>query len=636
MAEEFNVEATLNVRVQRALGRMRSAARAMDGLGRRLRGVNRAADQSFNRLVRFGAAVIGVRLLGGAIRAMTQNLFAFDVAAEDAQLSIATVLQVGGRAETFAQAMDMAADSFDRLRVLAIATPATPFDLTKIYQGALAFSRAGVELEEIERLSQRASIAAGALGVDFDQASRDIAAMASGVAGTDVKLFRMLRNTGALTVSTRQWNELVSSDAPAAFRVLQEALARFDDASVAVGQSWQGVTSTLQGIGQTLGQTARAPVFNQLKQSLRNVAVTAIADFDRLNAVFERMGQAILRYVGPAIRYVEVRVIKLIENIDQLPAKMAEFATKAREVADFLAKGIALKFAVSAGLAIAGTGLSVLASLPAVFSGIASIGGAAAAAMTGIGAAMAGIVPMLIGAMSSIFLFLTSGGVMTAVIGAIGTAIAFAIPIMLALVVAFAAIAIPAALLGGALYVLLTDFRTVVRWFTTNILPTLRNTWDRIAAIFDEIGPELQTFGEVGLFLFGEAIKDVASVVETAVRGIAALLPLMRTALDALGLGALVDVATAQFAAARARSGVQAHLAEFAASREGSDGSGGAERSTGGARSSTVNDFRGSRININQEFRQQDPDRIAVATTRALSAIGERRIASGLAPAVTR
>lgn len=637
MSEEFDIRSELTVRVEKALGNLNRVSAAAQGLGRRLQSAGEAGISAMGRMARVGVAVAGFALVGGAIRLATSNLFEFEAASESARISIATVLQIGGRAETFAEAMGLAADSYDRLRVMAVQSPATTFDLVNIFQGVLAFGQAGVALEDMERLTARVAVAAGALGVDFEQAQRDIAAMASGVAGTDVKLFRMLRTSGALTQTTQEWNALVASDAPRAFLVLQEALSKFDDASVAVGNSWEGITSTLSDVGQVLGATARGPVFNRLKSALRNVAQAAIDNFGELNAVFERIGAAALRHLNPAITFIENGIVNLIENADQIPAKFDAIRARAAAIADTLAKVIAVKFAVSMAMM---TGGAALSAAPALTSGITALGGAAVTAGTGLMNIFSNFAPIMIRLMTVTATFLTGGAVMSTLLAGLASAAAFIVPILLALVAVVVAMAVPAALLSGALYVLLTDFETVVAWFRTYILPHLSNTWAEIQGIIAQISPELRELGQVGLYLLGEAIKDTANAVKAAVQALVSFLPMIRRAAESLGLGVLFDIARTQFANARGQ-GAAREAAEAAGAVEGGSmdpdaATGGATRRAGGGRSSVNNDFRGSRINIHQEFRQQDPDRIAVATLGALSSAGERRIASGYAPAVTR
>ena len=637
MSEEFDIRSELTVRVQKALNNLNRVSSAAQGLGRRLQSAGEAGVSAMGRMARVGVAVAGFALLGGAIRLATSNIFEFEAASESAQISIATVLQIGGRAETFAEAMGLAAESYERLRVMAVQSPATTFDLVNIFQGVLGFQKAGVSLEAMEQMTARVAVAAGALGVDFAQAQRDIAAMASGVAGNDVALFRMLRTSGALTQTTQEWNALVASDAPRAFMVLQEALSKFDDASVEVGNSWAGVTSTLQDVGQVLGATARGPVFNRLKSALRNVAQAAIDNFTQLNAVFERIGASALRFLNPAITFIENGIVNLIENADQIPAKFDAIRARAAAIADTLAKVIAVKFAVSMAMM---TGGAALSAAPALTSGITALGGAAVSAGTGLMGVLSNFAPTMIRIMTAAATFLTGGGVMAAIMASLSAAAAFIVPILLLLAATMAVMAVAAAFFGGMMYVLLTDFDTVVTWFNTNIVPHLRRAWADIQGILDQAGPDLREFGEVGLYLFGEAIKDTANVVKAAIQAFVQFLPMIRSAMDSLGLGILFEAARLQFANARG-AGAAREAAEAAGAVEGGSmdpaaATGGATRRAGGGRSSVNNDFRGSRINIHQEFRQQDPDRIAVATLGALSSAGERRIASGYAPAVTR
>ena len=53
-------------------------------------------------------------------------------------------------------------------------------------------------------------------------------------------------------------------------------------------------------------------------------------------------------------------------------------------------------------------------------------------------------------------------------------------------------------------------------------------------------------------------------------------------------------------------------------------------------RSTVVNDFRGSKITVHQEFREADPDRVALQMIESLVKEADQRTQSGFVPALTR
>jgi hypothetical protein len=55
-----------------------------------------------------------------------------------------------------------------------------------------------------------------------------------------------------------------------------------------------------------------------------------------------------------------------------------------------------------------------------------------------------------------------------------------------------------------------------------------------------------------------------------------------------------------------------------------------------GTTAHTTNDFRGSRITVNQEFRQADPDRVFMQFVEDMRREAQARTQSGFAPALTR
>jgi hypothetical protein len=49
-----------------------------------------------------------------------------------------------------------------------------------------------------------------------------------------------------------------------------------------------------------------------------------------------------------------------------------------------------------------------------------------------------------------------------------------------------------------------------------------------------------------------------------------------------------------------------------------------------------MNDFRGSRITVDQSFREADPDRVAIRMIEDIARFAEQRVQSGFAPGFTR
>jgi hypothetical protein len=291
-------------------------------------------------------------------------------------------------------------------------------------------------------------------------------------------------------------------------------------------------------------------------------------------------------------------------------------------------KQAAMAFAaVQVGRQVVGGGLSAAGAAGGAVSGLGTLlgGGGAAGAAGGAGAG-------------------GGGAALTTALTTLSAALA-------PLAAIFAVIAGVAVIVGERWQDFLAIFES--------LLPVLQPIWEDIqgigVALWNILRPVLKLVGAQwlpmlagGFFVFIGVLRGVVFVVRAVVEALAwmaggiethvvdpiigAMMRLFRWVAQIMGstIGEVEDV-RGRRGLTRPRVGAGAP-GEEGAPTEGLTAEGGAPAARGGVH----NDFRGSRITVNQEFRQADPDRIYYQIVNDMRREAESRTQSGFAPALTR
>ena len=190
-----------------------------------------------------------------------------------------------------------------------------------IFQGILGpIQNAGFGMQKVLDITKSTVLASSALGVDFEQAQRDISLMTRGAAGMDVKLFSLLRATGAIKEDTAAWNKNLT--AQERVEKLEKALAKFAKSGEAFGKSWGGVTSTFKGIRQELTRAAFQPVLNTLAANLFKFNNVLIQNRAELMAYFQAFGTVVSNNLQVMIDRSAALFQSIRANWDQILAKI--------------------------------------------------------------------------------------------------------------------------------------------------------------------------------------------------------------------------------------------------------------------------------------------------------------------------
>lgn len=563
----------------------------------RLERVNKAAPPAIRSMLGLGLGYIGINTLVGSMQRAISSTMEYTSALEGTRTALATVLNVASEgAVSYASAAHIGDTVFNQLKQDAITSVGTARDLFGIYQGIVGpIMQAGYGLETVRRLTNSTVAAASVLGVDFTQANRDVQMMARGAAGVDVKLFSMLRATGAIKEDAQAFNQLTQADRIAK---IDAALGKFAPAAERYAKSWAGVTSTFVDVRNEMSRSAIQPVLDAAARGLGRLNEALIRSFPALSQRFERWGESF----GSRI---ESMFTRLARGVDYITAHWDEIAQKMQ---------LAMKAAAVLGTAKAAAGavMGAAAFLPQAGGGMAMLAQAGSVVMPII-APLIGPALMLLAALAGRWREVTSVVVQTvgpflAQLWDLGAAVVGSImPILqmfgegplLVIVGLFAALVPVATLLVG-----------VLRWLFD---------WVKTLA---EAG---YVWLKPGFDIMWQAIEDFAGW----------LMELANKVLGWLGMHS-PDVVLGRRRAGDHSFDMMAHPEGFdAVTGKGTFDAGMAIKVPSGRQQTNI-DMRGSKIEVKQDFREADPDRVLVQMMGAIAKQSVMRVQTGFMPAAVR
>jgi len=628
---------------ERAKSRARSSLNAISGafsgLGGRLRGSSLGIGRVVGGLTAMAGTYLGVRAVTNVLRDFVQYAGQANSTVETLTLSLGTIMsEVEGF--SFGRARQEAHGLYREIQNIAIESPGTAQEVADVFTMAYGPMRnAGVAMNDILRMSQNTLSVAQALRIDLPQVGRDISMMASGVAGTDVKTFRLLRSMRMITESTREWNEMALEEPAQAAARLMDIFERLGGpAAEAFGSTWIGVTSAFSDIMQNFSRIFGGPAFVVVRDALRGVNDWLLRYRDNLENVMEYLGASVGNVLTDVIDRVHRVFTTIGENMDNIVIRIDSMIARVRELMPAMkaiAKGIVAVTVISkivgpmfmafGGALSAISGLSGLAGMLGIGGGAAAAGGGGAAAAAGggalsaviaaAGAALSWIIPIVIGVGAAIF---TLGATVYATFQRVGSHIWAALePVMADLRSAasdFWVLLVAAwEFIEPFLVVLGSMIATVIIPGLASLSGTLRglgSTARVVAGILgwltDRIVPPMHQFA-INLLAASRAIADFISQ----------LFRIIAEIVSSLGLN-VPSLNMEQFSIAGGEPAEpgpagswwdqlqEAFRRPRATSEWGTTGTGGAPPE----RPSTNVDMRGSTINVRQEFRQANPDRI--------------------------
>jgi len=653
VAENVDVKAKLTLDTKGAKRQAERFKATVRDLQSRLRGTQSIASGVTGRLLAIGATYVGITQLSRAFIGATRSAMTYTSALESTRIGLTSVLQAvdGGDWESSART---AAGVFETLKNESIKSVATAQQMFAIFTGIVGPIRnAGFELSTVVDLTRDAVNASTALGVDLAQAQRDIGLMVRGTAGMDVKLFSILRSTGAIAEDTEQWNKNLT--AQERVEKLQEALAKFAPAGKRFAKSWAGVTSTFKGIRQEMGRAAFQPIMDTMAKNLSKLNTHLITNQAAIQTFMKRWGTTVAINMQAAIGRTVAAFKVIVANWDNITRRIDSVISRVQAMAPTLAKAGIVGVAATAGRPVLAGTVGLAGGAVGLFSGgagaaTAAAGGTAATAAAGGTAAGAGA-------------------------GAAG--------VLAPLAIGLAAVAVAAGVLVKGWEVVKENLYSLRQIFVTQFEGITGDLIDLFKSMWRALGPVLKMTASVFIALWAVLLVQLVPVLRILIlslSGLFALLGDITTAIDTvvspafnslfgllselsrflMGVARTIAFMTGKPMAGGATPGTAGEAFEgvgegvFANVRPLSEALGDAlvdsirgidmtitldkfkvPAARGGG--NTIVDGRGARITIKQEFAgKADPDRIVFAMMKDLSRQAEQRLSTGFAGALTR
>lgn len=653
--EQYEVEAHLRLITGGAENAMSRLGTRLQQIGQSISGASSGAAGMVRSMIGLGAAYVSVNAIVGGIERATSAAVQYQTAMEGMRIQTAAVMSAVDQIP-FEQARVQAGQLFEQYRSDAIASVATTQDLVMISNAIMGPLRgAGQSMAQVRDITNQTVTASTALGVDLAQASRDMQLMVNGSAGMHVRLFQMLHATGAIAEDAQAFNAL---SAPERIARITGALGRFEGAASAYGRSFAGVTSTFQDIVDNLTATFFGPVFSRLTSFLGGVNDQLIGNRAALESVLTHAGEWIGDKIGAAFDLVTQGMAYVRDNWDEIVAKGESFLRLVQRLVPMIENAAAAWAALSLTRSIMGGGLSMAGGAMSLAGGMGFMpaGGGILGALMGGGGAAAGGAEMV----------------------GVGAALAPLTAAMTALAPIAAPIAAAFALVASVGMVISENWSDFVGMFD-EFSPQLEAIGSLVQAIgsdlWDLVQPLLEILGDVGLAggvpmleLFLTTLRGILEVVHEVTSVLSHLGGLIRSNLsqplteslipvlhdisstfgNLFGSGShgttsgptMVEITNMEELAAYIGDGVrEAWTVEHELNGGGRPDDWqhfSAYSGTPAARAHTINDFRGSRISVQQEFREADPDRVLVQMMDDVARQAESQLGSGYAPPFSR
>lgn len=329
------------------------AGSTVSGLEQGTKQLGAAARSTGADLLRMGVAVVGAF---GAQQA-GKALIGFNATVQDTRLQIAGMLALSKKTD-LADQVDVANRLYSSLQKRAAALPGTTAEYAQML-GMLTqpITAAGLGLRDLEDLTVNSVVAAKALGISWDVAARDIdQALRGQFHSVDQFTGKILGSMGYTGEEGRaKFNAMASAKRAEA---LKAAIGQkqIDQLSLAQGQSFRGVLSTLQ---DTLEQTAGKvglPLFERITLEIKNWNVWAEKNGRRIAEVAKTLGDGLVT----GFNAVKGAVMFVVDHADTIMAiGKIWLATKVGGLATGAINGIRGAIgAVGSGAAIAGTAVT--------------------------------------------------------------------------------------------------------------------------------------------------------------------------------------------------------------------------------------------------------------------------------------
>jgi hypothetical protein len=212
------------------------------------------------------AAAFGTIGAGAAIAGLTYGVTSLNSEIEKTQIGFADILTANGVTSTLEEGLGKSALLMAQIRRDAAALPGETPDLARIFKlASIPGLAAGASTDRVERVSANAmAFGMGVANLDSGTVARELSSLISGRAGAHNILGA---NLGLMGDDAQSFNRLAGADR---FKKLEDLLAKHEGSIALFGDSFEGLSSTLRDNAKLFLTSATGPLFERVKQALRD------------------------------------------------------------------------------------------------------------------------------------------------------------------------------------------------------------------------------------------------------------------------------------------------------------------------------------------------------------------------------
>lgn len=451
------------------------------------------------------AMVAGAIGLTAAVGTLAYGITNLNAQAESTAVGIAGMVNAAGATNasggiaSWGESMQFAEQTMVQIRRDAAALPGEAEDFVEVFRAGLAPAlEAGMRASDVAQFTNRFAAVGISFRVDAPQIGRDLNLMLQGRAGAHVNMWNRLKSTIGLTAA--QFNALTAAQRQAR---IDEAIRRYDNMIGAFGNTWEAVSSTTVSYFKELARFGSRPMFDALKNDLRDLNSWWDAHQHQIQEVAHGIGTSLAdAYHGAG--EAAAGYIHRFDNWSRTQRGQAvmngasNLWDRAREGARTVAGGVRANAGALIGAA-AGRGLS--------------LAGAGAGASLGVGVGVGAFVQFLSHTEAAASVFMSLNNVLGSVLSIVATVVS-----------TFTGLeAMLGGLLAGALPGLWSGIDTLMHGFDD----AFKALGPALNTLFDALSPVVSVLGAI----IGETGSLVGSVLSPAVRAVGSELARFVTAL---------------------------------------------------------------------------------------------------------
>jgi len=256
--------------------------------------VRRLGDESgkvTSWMTKLGAAATAAFGVAGA----KKHLIDFNSEVQNAKIGLSSMIE-GNLGGTWDAATARANALYNEFQKFSTLTPVTTQEILEFGKAvAVATFQAGGSIKDLTSITEQGVIAAKAFGYSSSYASLELSEMLAGNVNKRMMFAKQL--LGIAKVDEKEFNEMSGSDR---LGVVQKVLNSdaMKNAAKAFGDSWSGVTSTLEDKLQILAGKVGLPLFKALTKEVQSWSAWIDANTDKIDEFASKLANGLVTGFG--------------------------------------------------------------------------------------------------------------------------------------------------------------------------------------------------------------------------------------------------------------------------------------------------------------------------------------------------